>query len=94
MRYRTINEGLALETWSQAITESTKISDPAKLQWMSNFLQINENMLIADQGGNINESYGVQGPEAVPGRRAHGIARESADPDRAPARRRRRGHDR
>ena len=67
MRYRTINESAAHETWAGVITESTGVTDAGKLQWMANFLQINENMLMLEAGGNINESYGSQGPEAVPG---------------------------
>lgn len=67
MRYRTINPAHALQNWSSVITESTQVSDPAKLKWMSTMLQINENVLALEAAGNINESYGSQGPEAVPG---------------------------
>lgn len=67
MRYRTINESAALETWSGVITESTGVTEAGKLAWMSNFLQINEDLLKLGSNGNINESYGIQGPEAVPG---------------------------
>jgi hypothetical protein len=67
MRYRTITENVAFDNWSSVITESTGVSSPEKLKWMSTFLQLNENMIVNEAAGNINESYGLQGPEAVPG---------------------------
>lgn len=67
MRYRTINQKAALDNWSSVITEATGINNTAKLGWMSTMLQITENALVQEANGNINEHYGVQGPEAVPG---------------------------
>jgi len=67
MRYRTLNEDQAFEGWSELITESTGVKDAGKLKWMSTMLQVNENLLTESARGNINESYGSQGPEAVPG---------------------------
>lgn len=67
MRYRTINEKAALEQWGSTITEATGVANQEKLAWMSNLLQINENVALLEMAGNINESYGSQGPEAVPG---------------------------
>ena len=49
MRYRTINENVAQESWSGIITESTGVTDKNKLQWMSNFLQINEGLLTLEK---------------------------------------------
>ncbi|BBI90693.1 major capsid protein [Tenacibaculum phage PTm1] len=66
MQYRTINKKNARQNWGAQITESTGIKSDEKLQWMSEMLTINENMLTLE-GGIINESYGSQGPEAVPG---------------------------
>lgn len=67
MRYRTVNESNAFENWSSVITESTGVADQSKLGWMSTLLQVQENSLSLEAGGNLNESYGSQGPEAVPG---------------------------
>jgi hypothetical protein len=67
MRYRTVNESVAFENWSSVITESTGVENKSQLGWMSTLLQIQENSLALEAGGNINESYGSQGPEAVPG---------------------------
>lgn len=67
MRYRTINPAATLEQWGSVITEATGVQDNGKLAWMSNMLQINENAAALAANGNINESYGSQGPEAVPG---------------------------
>lgn len=67
MQYRTIDKVAAKNNWSAHITESTKVSDPDKVQWMSEMLTINENMFAAQAQASLNESYGSQGPEAVPG---------------------------
>lgn len=67
MRYRTINESVASQNWSSTITESTGVTDPEKIKWMSNFLQIQESVHALENAGLVNESFGVQGPEAVPG---------------------------
>lgn len=66
MQYRTIDKKAALQNWGKHITATTKIENAEKLQWMSEMLTINENVL---QNSNqaIMESYGSQGPEAVPG---------------------------
>ena len=69
MQYRTINKKNALANWGANITESKGITNPEKLQWMSEMLTINENAFAMQAGGTdaLNESYGSQGPEAVPG---------------------------
>ena len=67
MRYRTIDQKAALQNWSGVITEATGVNNANKLEWMSTMLQITENAIVQEAGGAINEHYGVQGPEAVPG---------------------------
>lgn len=67
MRYRTINKETARANWGAHITESTGIANNEKLQWMSEMLTINENVLSLSEGQMLAESYGSQGPEAVPG---------------------------
>jgi hypothetical protein len=67
MRYRTISQEAAVANWSGVITEATGIKNANKLEWMSTMLQITENAIVQEAGGAINEHYGLQGPEAVPG---------------------------
>lgn len=67
MRYKTVNPKVAMDNWGDVITESTKVTNEEKKNWMSVLLQINENTIRNEQAGNLNESYGSQGPEAVPG---------------------------
>lgn len=67
MRYKTVNPKVALENWGDVITESTKVTNEEKKNWMSVMLQINENTIRNEQSGGLYESYGSQGPEAVPG---------------------------
>lgn len=67
MRYKTINPTVANENWGEVITEVTKVTNEEKKNWMSIMLQINENAIANEQAGGLYESYGSQGPEAVPG---------------------------
>lgn len=68
MRYRTFQPQTAYDNWAGAIKDSTGVVNEEKLQWMSNLMQINENISkFENEGGLLNEHYGVQGPEAVPG---------------------------
>lgn len=67
MRYRTLDQRAAVQNWSGVITEATGVTNESKLEWMSTVLQITENAVIEENAGNINEHYGMQGPEAVPG---------------------------
>lgn len=71
MIYRTINESVAKQNFSDVITEATGVTNPEKLAWMSTMLAINERVIMEEQGMNINENniagYGVQAPSAVPG---------------------------
>ena len=67
MRYRTLDQRAAVQNWSGVITEATGVTNESKLEWMSTILQITENAVVEENAGNINEHYGMQGPEAVPG---------------------------
>ena len=80
MQYRTIDKKSALNNWGAHITESTGINNPEKLQWMSEMLTINENSMQLSNTALMNESYGAQGPEAVPGMGAVSFPGVSQDP--------------
>lgn len=67
MRYRTIDQRAAVQNWSGVITEATGVKNPSKLEWMSTVMQIQENQMTLEAEGAINEHYGLQGPEAIPG---------------------------